>query len=928
MSRRALFAAAVLAALNVAPAAHAADAVPGEVLVRFKGNAGGSERADARRAARVDVKRALRLEHTQLVRTEPGQSVGRAIAALERHGSVLRAAPNWIARASLSPDDVHYIAGSLWGLHNPGQLIDGKLLGVDADIDAPEAWDVHRDASGVVVAVVDTGVRYDHPDLDGNIWSNPGETLNGLDDGDPGAKADDVRGWDFVDEDNDPTDLADHGTHVAGTIAAEGNNATGVTGVAWDAQIMPVRVLDEDGLGTGARILEGLDYAGDMGADVVNASLGGNAPPAAAPFYAEAMNHPATLYVVAAGNETNDNDGGADEQHRYPCNTPIANLVCVAATDRQDALAGFSNWGATSVDLAAPGVAILSTYPKVAQTGFSDDFESGLTGWTTAGSTGGSWGDFEYTQTPKPYPSAFLHESPAGGDYSFANNENLVITTAGSHDLTGKKGCVLAYDIYYEYDVEDELLVEVSTNGTTWTKRDAYTGTNGGVGRELTNLHADGQPAVRFRFRTVADDTVGDPGESGWFGSLIDNVHVTCQATPDLSSYDYMQGTSMASPHVAGVATLLFGARPDADVSQVRGWLLTSGDPLSALAGKTATGRRLNANAALLAATGLAGGPEAITDAATSITETSATLKGRIDPNGTATSYQFRYGTSPGALDARVPASPASAGAGTAAVPVQQTISGLSPGQTYHFQLVAIQGGTETAGVVQSFKPAQKTPPTVTIAPALDVTTTGAVLSGAVNPNGKATDVLLEWGTASGVYPSQTETLALGDGTQTIELSVELSELRPGTKYFYRLRAFSADGEAASPEQSFTTAGVAPGGTLTPAPPGIQTGTPPLPTDPAMPPGPPPSPSISVICKRTKAGKVGCKAGATAAARVTVRIFRGTRVVSRGSAATLTKGRALRMKTPRRVARGRYRLQITVTRDGMIVTTVTKRIRL
>ena len=214
-----------------------------------------------------------------------------------------------------------------------------------------------RGSASTVVAVVDSGVAWDHPDLAPNIWSNPDEVAgNGVDD-DGNGKVDDVRGWDFVDGDNNPWDYDDHGTHVAGTIAARGNNGVGVTGVAWQASIMPVRALDALGTGSNADIADAFTYAAANGARVVNASLGGAGRSQA---MSDAItNNPNTLFVVAAGNDGTDND----TTPRYPCNYTAANLICVAATDNTDALASFSNYGASSVDLAAPGVDIDSTRP-------------------------------------------------------------------------------------------------------------------------------------------------------------------------------------------------------------------------------------------------------------------------------------------------------------------------------------------------------------------------------------------------------------------------------------------------------------------------------------------------------------------------------------------------------------------------------------
>ena len=951
--------AASVRALPAGAAAPAQDAVPGELLVRFKGNAGGSERAQARRSARVDFARDMRVADSQVVKTEPGQSESDALAALRRNGAVKHATRNWIVRAAATPNDTRY-AGELWGLHNTGQSIQNVTGVADADIDAPEAWDLFKDATNTVVAVADTGVRYDHPDLDGNIWSNPQETLNGADEaGDPGTLVDDVRGWDFIDNDNDPTDLAEHGTHVAGTIAAEGNNGLGITGVAWDAQIMPIRVLDEDGSGTGEAIVNGFAYAGQMGAKVLNASLGGPGDAGGIAFYNDLFDdYPNTLYVVAAGNEGQNNETTIS----LPCNATVANVVCVAATNNQDALASFSNYGTTAVDLAAPGVGTMSTVPKVATTGFADSFDdAGIDGWV-AGGTGGTWQRWT-DATNFPDTGGFLGESPTDTTFQFDNFEDIWARTASPYNLAGKSGCVLGYDIYHDYDPGvDGLLVETSSSTTgPWTSRDGYTGNNGGIRRRHTNLKADGQ-SVYVRFRTAADNTIGS--KSSYYGALIDNVAVTCAATPDATSYQFFQGTSMATPHVAGVATLLFGAKPSASVAQVRGWLLNSGDQLAALNAKTATGRRLNALKALQAA-GVSQPvtpPEAVTGAASNITQTTATLNGTVDPNGTETTYKFVYGTAANALTSQVPLTPASAGAGTAPVAVSQPLTGLSAGTTYFYRLVAIQGATETPGSTQSFQTATVgggLAPAVTMAAASAVGATTATLVGTVNPNGKATTFHWEYGTSAGNLNAQTPTLSAGNGSSVVDLRSGIADLQPNTTYHYRLRATNADGSAggATTPLTFTT-GALPAGPQGPQGPAGTNGTNGTngapgapgaagtngtngtngaagtagPAGPAGPQGPAGAPGAKglVTCKvtgKTTKPKVKCTVSHSTAAKASVRISRAGRLVARGSAKRMRKGRALRMTTLRRVGSGRYRLQVTLVERG-VKTTLTSTIRL
>ncbi len=189
-----------------------------------------------------------------------------------------------------------------------------------------------------------------------------------------------MRGWDTIDGDNDPRDLEEHGTHVAGTIGAQGNNATGITGVAQDIRIMPIRVLRPGTGGTAAALIEGFDYAGDMGADIVNASLSGEGTMQSVQDVVE--DHPDTLFVAAAGNDSVDLDGAGPT--RWPCNVTADNLICVAATDQNDNRASFSNYGATSVDLGAPGTSVRSTVSASEElAGTRDDFESDdfLTRW-------------------------------------------------------------------------------------------------------------------------------------------------------------------------------------------------------------------------------------------------------------------------------------------------------------------------------------------------------------------------------------------------------------------------------------------------------------------------------------------------------------------------------------------------------------------
>lgn len=340
------------------PSAATASAAPGEVLVRFSGRAGASDRAEARREAEARLEDRLPLQGLELLRVDQGSSTADAVRRLNDEPGVLYAEPNHYRSAARTPNDPYF--GQLWGLHNSGQAVNGGRGSADADVDAPEAWDVTTGDPAVTVAIVDSGVTRTHTDLASNVWANPGETgagrRSGVDD-DQNGYVDDAAGWDWVDSDADPSDLNGHGTHVAGTVAARGDNGTGVAGVAWRAGLMALRVLDENGSGTVADAIDAYAYAGANGARVLNASLGGSSFSRAE--YDAIRSIPGVLFVAAAGNDGHDNDSVS----QFPCNYDLPNVVCVAATGQRDALAGFSNYGARSVDLAAPGTTILSTWP-------------------------------------------------------------------------------------------------------------------------------------------------------------------------------------------------------------------------------------------------------------------------------------------------------------------------------------------------------------------------------------------------------------------------------------------------------------------------------------------------------------------------------------------------------------------------------------
>ena len=330
------------------------DAATGRILVKFRPGATFAAKARARSAVLGQRELRFGLVHgLELVATD--LPVKDAIERLERLPGVEYAEVDQVIEASLTPDDPGL--PQQWGLDQAS----------DADIDAKTAWNTTTGDPGEVVAVIDSGMQLTHPDLAANLWTNPGEIPgNGIDDEDDGY-VDDVHGWDFVGDDNQPYDEFGHGTHVAGTLAAVGNNGIGVAGVAWSSRILPLRILDNNGQGFVSDAIRAIDYATRHGVRVSNNSWGYSGG-ISQPLYdaLRAAGDAGQLAVVASGNDSAD----IDVIPNYPAGYDLPNILSVAATTQDDELAVFSNHGAANVDIAAPGEHILSTLPG--GYGFSD----------------------------------------------------------------------------------------------------------------------------------------------------------------------------------------------------------------------------------------------------------------------------------------------------------------------------------------------------------------------------------------------------------------------------------------------------------------------------------------------------------------------------------------------------------------------------
>jgi len=333
---------------------------PQSVIVRFEDHVTQQQQNQFLTARGLELVKRFDLINGVLARVPDNRPIIALANQLTNFAEVKYAEPDYEITLSRRPNDPRY--SQQWALNNTGQT--GGTPG--ADIGAEEAWDIFTGSSEVVIAVLDTGVDYNHPDLRNNMWVNPGELAGNALDDDGNGFVNDIHGWDFADGDSNPMDIDGHGTHVAGTIAAATNNAVGMAGIAWNAKIMALKIFNNVGTGFSSGSIEAIQYMTRMktqfGINIVasNNSYGRLDGFSQAEVDAISQSIDAgILFVAAAGNESNNNE----LLPAFPASYPLDGIISVAASDHNDRLAGFSNFGVTAVDIAAPGVDILSTLP-------------------------------------------------------------------------------------------------------------------------------------------------------------------------------------------------------------------------------------------------------------------------------------------------------------------------------------------------------------------------------------------------------------------------------------------------------------------------------------------------------------------------------------------------------------------------------------
>jgi len=553
-----------LTLVTSAPAVQpAADFVEGEALVRFRP----ANSLDA--AQQVVKKHGLEMaRHFRRLSEHEGQVIcllrsprlttGTLLEQLRADPTIAFAEPNYLRFPTdlRTPSDTKF--GLLWGLRNTGQAVNGFSGTPNDDCRFLEAWGLARPSTNeIVVGVIDSGIDPTHPDLINNLWTNPGEISSNAIDDDFNDYVDDIHGYDFVLHTGNLTDTNTHGTHVAGTIAATGNNGLGVIGVDFQAHLMGLKVLSTNGTNfTTAAIIEAIQYATMMkgrGVNVValNASYGGGGYSDIERSAMQAAGDAGIIICVAAGNSSNNNDATA----YYPASYRLPNMIVVAASDQNDALASFSNYGATTVDLAAPGVNILSCLP-VALPGHStyvqqstNVFSANALTYSGETSSNGVTGTIYYCGLG--YPT----------DFPTAVSNNIALIQRGT--------------LYFYEKVANAISAGARAAVIFNNVSGNFDGTLGSASNWIPAIslsQADGQALLATLPATGTVVNVLDPAQI----------------------YQFLDGTSMAAPHVSGAVAFAAMNFPAESVAQRIQRILTNATAVPALSGKTITGARLN----------------------------------------------------------------------------------------------------------------------------------------------------------------------------------------------------------------------------------------------------------------------------------------------------------------------------------------------
>jgi len=558
ISRKLLTGLALFGALSQAAAE--AGFVEGEVIVTYRPNvllATAKAAAGRHSAKMVQHFGWLSDQRKQLmgVVSSTTKSTAVLIAELQNDPDILIAEHNYLRHvSSLQPNDPFF--SNLWALKNTGQIVNGTPGTSGDDIRFAAAWNLARPSNTeIVVAVMDTGLDTTHPDIAANLWTNSGEIPgNGIDD-DGNGRIDDLQGFSFVGNNSNVADSGEHGTHVAGTIAATGNNSLGVIGADFKAHIMALKVSsDGTSISTSAEIAA-LEYAAMMktrGVNVVaiNASFGGPSFSSAESAAITAVGNVGIVLCAAAGNEAANNDLIAT----YPASYRLPNMIVVAASTQNDTLASFSNRGATTVDLAAPGTHIFSLKPT---------WLAGTAASVTVGATTFSVQGLTYAGTTPGITATLVNcgTGNSAGQFAPAVSGNIALIQRGTETFATK------------------LTLAMNAGAIGAIIYNNVAGTFAGT----LSAPANWIPAV---------SASQEDGAS--LLALVNSPVTLVNAVAPANIYQFLDGTSMATPQVA--AAVAFCARnfPAETATQRVARIINQATPVAALSGLVKSGGRLN----------------------------------------------------------------------------------------------------------------------------------------------------------------------------------------------------------------------------------------------------------------------------------------------------------------------------------------------
>tara|TARA_B100001057_G_scaffold220615_1_gene220994 strand:- start:2917 stop:12516 length:9600 start_codon:yes stop_codon:yes gene_type:complete len=440
--------------------------VPNRLIVRYKDGQSGlsnpgalstqvkmvRELAKARKTG--NGVRALSGLNLALVETVQNANLRDVAKALAEDPAVEYVEPDYIRRSSVVPNDPEW--------RNQYAL---------QKIQAPQAWEKTKGSQSVIVAVIDTGIDYNHKDLQENIWVNPGEIANNRKDDDGNGYVDDVYGWDFCNNDNNPMDGNRHGTHVAGTIAAASNNNLQVAGVAWNTKLVALKFLSDRGSGSVSDAIDAVAYCTAMDFPISNNSWGGGGSSRAMKEAIDRAGQNGHLFCAAAGNSGTNNDS----KPHYPSNYTSPNVLSVAASDSADRLASFTCYGKTSVDMAAPGVSILNLIPnnrvaRLSGTSMATPHVAGAAALVLSMNKGAGYAELKRTlmESVDPVQSyedkmvapgrlnllkalegfspGWLSVSPESGTVTAGNSSTLTFSVDASNLTAGSKRAIVCFE--------------------------------------------------------------------------------------------------------------------------------------------------------------------------------------------------------------------------------------------------------------------------------------------------------------------------------------------------------------------------------------------------------------------------------------------------------------------------------------------------